>query len=637
MIDRSQSYSKVTGQYSGVASDTIAFLSQNIHLKNPALWAKFVDQYRIQSDGDNAGWKGEFWGKMMRGAVLVYQYSRDEELFSILTETVRDMITVASFDRVSSYSADTEFTGWDMWCRKYALLGLEYYLEICRDEALRNDIIKFLCVCADYIIDHVGDDNGKIKITDTSNRWFAINSSSILESIVRLYVATDNKKYLDFAEYIINEGGAKNINVVELAFENKLCPYQYGVPKAYELMSFFEGLYEYALITGNEKYKTAVVNFCHGIMESDVTVLGTCGVTHELLDHSSARQTSTFDGVSQETCVTVTWMKLCERLLRETGESIYAEYIEKAFYNAYLAALNTSNCISDYAYQKFILKEKRERIVDTILPFGGYAPLIPGKRGVKLGGSQIFSDYSYYGCCASIGAAGIGVFLKSAVIKSDDNKTVYINFLLNGATTVSLGGTELIIRTETEYPVNAKTKISIVSNGQPVNATIKLRIPTFAENVQISSECDLNVDGGYAAFENEWEGESTIELDFSMPMKAHFPVKWEKDTIYFADPYDPAIFPLDVYQEEKDSDYIAITKGPLTLGADSRLGKSADSVFDFAFDSNKLIYEKVESRELDCMVMYSFKDKNGNDIRLVDYASTGKDWKSTVAAWMKTK
>ena len=91
------------------------------------------------------------------------------------------------------------------------------------------------------------------------------------------------------------------------------------------------------------------------------------------------------------------------------------------------------------------------------------------------------------------------------------------------------------------------------------------------------------------------------------------------------------------YQEEKDRDYIAITKGPLTLGADSRIGKPADSVFDFAFDSNKLIYEKVESRELDCMVMYSFKDKNGNDIRLVDYASTGKDWKSTVAAWMKTK
>jgi DUF1680 family protein len=222
------------------------------------------------------------------------------------------------------------------------------------------------------------------------------------------------------------------------------------------------------------------------------------------------------------------------------------------------------------------------------------------------------------------------------IIKSDDDKTVYINHLLNGTTKVSICGSELVIITETEYPVNAKTKISIVSNGQPVNATIKLRIPTFAENVQISSECDLKIDGGYAAFENVWEGESTIELDFSMPMKAHFPVKWEKDTIYFADPYDPAIFPLDVYQEEKDRDYIAITKGPLTLGADSRLGRSADSVFDFAFEANELIYDKVESRELDCMVMYSFKDKNGNDIRLVDYASTGKDWKSTVAAWLKT-
>jgi hypothetical protein len=37
------------------------------------------------------------------------------------------------------------------------------------------------------------------------------------------------------------------------------------------------------------------------------------------------------------------------------------------------------------------------------------------------------------------------------------------------------------------------------------------------------------------------------------------------------------------------------------------------------------------------MVAYSFKDKNGNDIKLIDYASAGKDWKTTVAAWLRTK
>ena len=362
--------STFSAKYVGSADDTVKFLNQPQYLKNSALWAKFVDQYRQRSDAYDAGWKGEFWGKFMRGAVLVYQYNRDEELFDILTETVKDMITVGSDGRVSTYAVETEFSGWDMWCRKYVLLGLEYYLEICRDGELRTRIIDFLRLCTDYIIEHVGNEDGKIRITDTSNRWLAINSSSILEGIVKLYALTNDKKYFDFATYIIDEGGAKGINVVDLAYENKLYPYQYGVPKAYELMSFFEGLLEYYLITGIEKYKVAVINFAKGIMESDVTVLGTCGVTHELLDHSATRQTSVFDGVSQETCVTVTWMKLCERLLRLTGESVYADYMEKAFYNAYLAAVNVNECISDYAYNKFILREKKEKLVDTLLPFG---------------------------------------------------------------------------------------------------------------------------------------------------------------------------------------------------------------------------------------------------------------------------
>ena len=186
-------------KYTGAAENAVTFLNQEKHLRNTALWAKFVEQYRIRTDGENAGWKGEFWGKMMRGAVLVYQYCRDEALYSVLTDTVKDMITVGFDGRVSTYSLDTEFTGWDMWCRKYVLLGLEYYLEICRDGELKEKIIAFLCLCTDYIMDHVGKEPHKLRITDTSNRWLAINSSSILEAIVKLYALTKNEKYLDFA------------------------------------------------------------------------------------------------------------------------------------------------------------------------------------------------------------------------------------------------------------------------------------------------------------------------------------------------------------------------------------------------------------------------------------------------------
>ena len=76
---------------------------------------------------------------------MVYEFTRDEELYDVLTESVRDMLTVAEGDgRVSTYERESEFNGWDMWSRKYVILACEYYLDICRDEARHGKAFKGL-------------------------------------------------------------------------------------------------------------------------------------------------------------------------------------------------------------------------------------------------------------------------------------------------------------------------------------------------------------------------------------------------------------------------------------------------------------------------------------------------------------
>ena len=109
------------------------------------------------------------------------------------------------------------------------------------------------------------------------------------------------------------------------------------------MMSCFEGLLEYYYVTGIEKYKEAVINFANAVMETEISVIGCCGVTHELFDFTRARQTVRYEGESQETCVTVTWMKLCARLLALTGDSRFADCMEQSFYNAYLSTLNVDH------------------------------------------------------------------------------------------------------------------------------------------------------------------------------------------------------------------------------------------------------------------------------------------------------
>ena len=85
---------------------------------NREYWRLFVEQYRSNVDDADAGWRCEYFGKMMRGASLTYQYTQNEELYNVLTECAEDMLTTQQASgRFSTYSEEMEFNGWDIWGR----------------------------------------------------------------------------------------------------------------------------------------------------------------------------------------------------------------------------------------------------------------------------------------------------------------------------------------------------------------------------------------------------------------------------------------------------------------------------------------------------------------------------------------
>ena len=602
----------------GIANKAIEF-TQAEQLKDRVLWKKFVDVFRSHPDAKTGGWCGEFWGKMMRGGSLVYEYSQDCELYDILTESVKDMLTTAEDDgRVSTYDRQNEFISWDLWCRKYVILGLEYYLDICKDEALKAEIITFICRCADYIILHIGDGEGQTRINDATGAWLGLNSSSILEPIVKLYRLTKNKKYLDFATYIVNEGGARRINIFKHALENKIYPYQYGISKAYEMTSCFEGLLEYYYATGTEWCKSAVINFVNALIETEISVIGGTGITHELLDFTRARQTVRQEEVLQETCVTVTWIKMCARMLELTKNSKYADCMEQSFYNAYLGAFNTD-------HSAFPELKNNPDIVYTLLPFDSYSPLLSGRRGVRIGGCQHLPDHSYYGCCNCIAAAGVGIFMKNMITVDDFGIT--INFFENGTAELQYEDSNITITQKTAYPTDGKIEISIKSDRLK-EFELRIRIPGWTGKKN-----------GYAIYEKEWLND-TITLHFDMPIRTQLPMKWEKEVVYTngnnvnLDGY--YMTAETVYHNPDDDNYIALMRGPLTLAVDSRSGKAASSVFDFE-PKGELCSDNEIAVGVPCLLKMRFTDKNGEDFYLVDYASAGKDWKTEIAAWLRTK
>lgn len=588
--------------YNGYANTIIRYIEEK-QLLDEALWNRFIEQFTFDSDDEDCGWRGEYWGKMMRGGCFVYQYTKSDKLFACLTDAVRGMLKARRPEgRFSTYSVRMEFNGWDMWSRKYILLGMQYYLEICRDSQLREEIINAMKLHADYIIEHIGrPEDNKIQITDTSDLWEGLNSSSILEPMVRLYIITKDIKYLDFASYIVDNGGISSGNIFELAYEGKLYPYQYPVVKAYEMMSCFEGLIEYYRVTGIEKWKTAFLNFVRLVSESDITIIGCAGCTHEMFDNSYARQANTiYDGVVQETCVTVTWLKTCLQALCLTGDAKIADMMETSYYNAMLGSVNSEGCTNNEGF-----------------PFDSYSPLVYGKRARAVGGHKIMRDGSSYGCCACIGSAGLGVGILSSVMTTK-NGFVFNQYFDGELALVSPKGNKVRVVINTKYPFSENIKIRVFAE-ESENFEIKLRIPSWCKSGSILVDGEeQKFENGYVNVMKPWGMGNELDITLDMPIR-----------IINAPDYD---------KDPKAKNHIALLKGPIVLARDERFTDGIHTPCSpETGDNGYVTYKEARNAEFNCNAEYIITNNDGSVFTVVDYCSAGKDWQSNIEAWLPTK
>ena len=633
-VDYSNSYS-----YRGFIDEAFKFI-EDFQLLNPTMWERFVNQFREEDADYEGGWRGEYWGKCMRGAAFVYSYTKNPELYSVLEKTVIDMIESgreAEGGRISSYGLSHEFCHWDIWSRKYVLLGMQYFYEVCEDEALRERIVESMKIQADCIIAKIGKrEDGKKQITKASHHWRGLNSSSLLEPIVRLYSLTKEQKYFDFAEYIVNEGGTDVVNIFDLAYNNDFAPYQYPVTKAYEMTSCFEGLLEFYRITGIEKYKTAIINYANKILETDFTVIGCCGCTHELFDHSTVRQANTTNGnVMQETCVTVTLMKFFYQLHIITGDPKYADAFETSLYNAYLGSINTEKVIeptlpTEYPDWKF-----------EPLPFDSYSPLTAGTRGTKIGGLKVMSDMHYYGCCACIGAAGIGLVTKMQALTAKDG--IAINLYVDGKAELTLPQrSPLTINVETEYPKSGDIKITLGLKA-PEAFKLYLRNPAWSKTTSVTvNGTPCEVSDGYITVEKEFCDGDTIEISLDMRTQAILPIPYGEQ-ILINEVIWGANYMIPTFDKEDPlaHRHIALRRGPVMLAEENRLGYSVDDPIDVLVNPDG--YVDVELAEglapYKAIVEAKVPLTDGSFIAVTDYSSAGKLWteESKMAVWMLTK
>lgn len=595
--EKYDSFFPVSIRYSGSGFlDGLARWPVEHQLLNDKAWDHFISAYETQPDTDLGSWKGEFWGKFMRGACMTYAWTHDEKLYDRIRRAVEGLLTAQQPDgSFTSFAPQVRFNGWDVWSRKYVMLGLEHFLAICPGGALTDKVTAALCRHADAIMAHVGSGRDRIPITKTSNYWLGMNSCSLLEPVVLLYNLTGRKKYLDFARYIVESGFADGANLISLALEDRLCPYQYPVTKAYEMMSCFEGLVEYGRATGDEQCFVAVRNFVKRVIGSDRTIIGCCGCTHELFDHSTVRQATFYEGIMQETCVTVTWMKLLYQLLRLDGDALYADEMEKAIFNALAGSLNTDS------------------MRGGALPFDSYAPLLFGPRGRVTGGRQQFPDKYVYGCCASIASAGTSLAALCSVQK------IRGGYALTQYQSGRVVAEDLDITVKTGYPADGN--ILITWNGATKDATVlRLRIPGWADHpsVAVNGETVTAKSGSWVDIERPWQPGDTVEI------------RLETHVLLFNAPDNP--------DDPQAKSHVAFVKGPLVLCRDKRFDPHAgEPVRLSAPDGTRMETIPCEESGFPHLCAVTLQDEDGKRIRLCDFSSGGKTWddRSGMEVWIE--
>ena len=612
----------------------------DMQLRDAEMWRLFVHQFRTNPDIEDAGWRGEFWGKMMRGACFVYGYSKDQALYDVLKASVADMLTAQDdLGRISTYTVEKEFDGWDLWSRKYVLLGLEYFIEICDDDEFKAQIVECMKKQVDYLISKIGwSTEGKLLITRLTRHWRGLNSSSILEPIVRLYSLTNEAKYLDFADYIVACGGMDVENVFELAYQNDLHPYQYPVTKAYEMTSCFVGLLEYYRIRKNEKHLTAIINFANRVLEDDFTVIGSAGCTHELFDHSTVRQANPDRGDprAQETCVTVTLMQFFYQLNLITGDPKYIDAFERSLYNGYLGAVNTDNAIDTTAAQQY------PELTMVPMPFDSYSPLTAGIRGNGTGGLKPFEDGRYYGCCICIGAAGIGAAMKTAILTSGSG--VVVNLFESGSVTQPLAnGKTATLNIDTKYPVCGNVKIAVDTDCDD-EFEILLRNPEWSVNTTVAvNGKDITATKGYVSVYRKWSNGDVIEINFDMRAKAIFPIPYGSQILMNKVVWGAnCMCPTFDREHPSTCKHIAVQYGPLMLAQENRLGYSVDDAVSVKVNDDgyvDVVIPENKTAPYACAIEVQVPTTDGGYFTVTDYASAGKLWteESKMAVWFNTK
>ena len=526
---------------------------------NPAMLQMFRDQER-QPNRDLLPWSGEFVGKYLISAIQGWRISEDKELKELIDKIIKELIDSQLPDGyLGPFTPDLRLTSdrWDVWGHYHWILAfLMYYQDTGYQPAL-----DACCKACDLI--------HKTFVRTERRMQSPEQNLAILHGACLLYEKTGQPKYLELAEWVIDElDKPDSCGYIEDALARK--EIQEFRARRWEGLHCIQGICEMGFITGDTKYHDAFQHIWWAMLKGDRHNTG--GFTS-----SEACQGNPYDRGAIETCCTVAWMALTIDMLRLTGNSLVADEFELSLFNGILGAQHPSG--RWWTYNTPMDGERKASAHDIVFQAR------PGSPELN--------------CCSVNAPRGIGMLDEWAIMASKDG--IVLNYYGPCFMSVPLPSKNSVtIMQETEYPKNGKIKITIGLNA-PEKFVLNLRIPGWSKEsrLYLNGEIVKDVsDGKYTSLDREWKDGDVLKLQ--LDLSPHFWVG-EREL------------------EGKTSIY----RGPILLTYD-RYFNTMDPDNIPTLDANNISVEPVPwSGWIQPFMLFKVKAKNGQDVYLCDFASAG--------------
>lgn len=320
-------------------------------------------------------------------------------------------------------------------------------------------------------------------------------------ALVRLYLVTGDRKYLDQAKFFLDARGYTSRKDAYSQAHKPVLEQDEAVGHAVRATYMYAGMADVAAITGDSSYIKAVDRIWENIVGKKIYITGGIGARHAgeaFGDNYELPNLSAYN----ETCAAIGNVYVNYRLFLLHGDAKYFDVLERTLYNGLISGVSLDG--GSFFYP------------NPLASTGGY------------------SRKPWFGCaCCPSNICRFIPSLPGYVYAMKDDQ-VYVNLFLSNRAELKVNRKKLVLEQETGYPWNGDIRIRVAQGNLPF--TMHLRIPGWVRGAVLPSDLYRYADGqelgytvtvngepvagelqkGYLLIDRKWKKGDVVEVNFDM-------------------------------------------------------------------------------------------------------------------------